>query len=333
MKKDTHQLKTAPEPPRQANALAFIEQPSPETLQSVLASGDVAKLTTQQRLQFLAAMCKSLGINPFTQPFQFITLQGKMVIYARKDCTEQLRKIHGVSVEIVKQEVVADILRVTAKASLPSGRFDEDMGAVTIKGLAGDALVNATLKAITKAKRRVTLSICGLGFLDESEIDTAPREAIKPEADPLPEKTVEAQAEVLPPKAEAAPPPAEGRAMDWADLLKGDEWRLVKMPDTSEYAGETVNEVTKTMEHFKVAYAAVQRETDDMQECEARMALDCAYYVRMVAAIEKHGMTVAEVEQRLRDSQCLGDGENLTDIPGFELGDINKTIHGMWAKK
>ena len=35
-------------------------------------------------------------------------------------------------------------------------------------------LVNAKLKAITKAKRRVTLSICGLGFLDETEIDTIP---------------------------------------------------------------------------------------------------------------------------------------------------------------
>jgi hypothetical protein len=46
------------------------------------------------------------------------------------------------------------------------------MGAVSIAGLKGDALVNATLKAITKAKRRVTLSICGLGMLDETEIDT-----------------------------------------------------------------------------------------------------------------------------------------------------------------
>ena len=30
------------------------------------------------------------------------------------------------------------------------------------------------MKAETKSKRRVTLSICGLGFLDESEIDTIP---------------------------------------------------------------------------------------------------------------------------------------------------------------
>ena len=35
-----------------------------------------------------------------------------------------------------------------------------------------DDLANAFMKAETKAKRRVTLSICGLGILDETEIET-----------------------------------------------------------------------------------------------------------------------------------------------------------------
>jgi hypothetical protein len=30
------------------------------------------------------------------------------------------------------------------------------------------------MKAVTKAKRRVTLSICGLGMLDETEVETIP---------------------------------------------------------------------------------------------------------------------------------------------------------------
>jgi len=33
---------------------------------------------------------------------------------------------------------------------------------------------NAIMKCETKAKRRVTLSICGLGFLDETEVDSIP---------------------------------------------------------------------------------------------------------------------------------------------------------------
>jgi hypothetical protein len=41
------------------------------------------------------------------------------------------------------------------------------------------------MKAITKAKRRVTLSISGLGFLDESEVDSVPG-ARRPPPPPAP---------------------------------------------------------------------------------------------------------------------------------------------------
>jgi hypothetical protein len=43
---------------------------------------------------------------------------------------------------------------------------------VAIGTLRGDALANAIMKCETKAKRRLTLSLCGLGMLDESEIET-----------------------------------------------------------------------------------------------------------------------------------------------------------------
>jgi hypothetical protein len=80
--------------------------------------------------------------------------------------------LRGVSVQITSREHINDLYIVTARASLPDGRCDEEIGAVPIKGLSGDALANALMKASTKAKRRVTLSICGLGFLDESELET-----------------------------------------------------------------------------------------------------------------------------------------------------------------
>ena len=59
-------------------------------------------------------------------------------------------------------------------------------------------LANAFLKSETKAKRRVTLSICGLGLLDESEVDSIPAEAkvapveTKEAAKQLPTETKEA---------------------------------------------------------------------------------------------------------------------------------------------
>jgi len=48
------------------------------------------------------------------------------------------------------------------------------LGALSLKGLNAEDRANAIMKAETKAKRRVTLSICGLGFLDESEIENIP---------------------------------------------------------------------------------------------------------------------------------------------------------------
>ena len=48
------------------------------------------------------------------------------------------------------------------------------MGAVDIKGLAGEKLANALMKATTKAIRRTVLAHCGLGMLDETELETIP---------------------------------------------------------------------------------------------------------------------------------------------------------------
>jgi hypothetical protein len=45
---------------------------------------------------------------------------------------------------------------------------------VNIKGLYGDALANAMMKSSTKAKRRLTLSLCSVGLLDETELETIP---------------------------------------------------------------------------------------------------------------------------------------------------------------
>ena len=145
--------------------------PPPSTIEDVLVRGDLSKLTPQQRIQYTMDVCNSLGLNWRTRPFEFITLGGKLIFYARKDATDQLRKLNGISVEILSQETTNDGLRVvTVRASDKTGRDDTDIGAVNIKNLVGEFAANAMMKAVTKAKRRVTLSISGLGFLDETEV-------------------------------------------------------------------------------------------------------------------------------------------------------------------
>lgn len=143
-------------------------------METVVVGGNLAALSPADRLAYYRAVCGSLGLNPLTKPFDYIQLNGKLTLYARRDATDQLRKIHGVSLSIVSRETIGDVYVVTAKAQDRDGRSDESTGAVSLKGLAGDALANAYMKAETKAKRRVTLSLVGLGWLDETETETVP---------------------------------------------------------------------------------------------------------------------------------------------------------------
>ena len=141
-------------------------------LEKVVVGGNLTDLTPAQRLDYYKNVTGSLGLNPLTKPFQYITLNGKLTLYATRDCTDQLRKLHNVNINIVSRDRIEDVYAVTARATLPNGRVDESIGAVSIANLKGDNLANALMKAETKAKRRVTLSIVGLGMLDESEIET-----------------------------------------------------------------------------------------------------------------------------------------------------------------
>ena len=141
-------------------------------LEKVVVGGDLGKLSPGERMNYYKSVCESVGLNPLTRPFDYLVLQGKTTLYARKDATDQLRSLKQVSVQITGRERVEDVYVVTARAVTSDGRTDESTGAVTIGALKGDALANALMKAETKAKRRVTLSICGLGWLDETEIET-----------------------------------------------------------------------------------------------------------------------------------------------------------------
>lgn len=143
-------------------------------MEKALLTGDLSKMTPAERLQYYSKVCTSIGLNPYTQPFDYIVLNGKLKLYAKKDTTEQLRKINKISIQIVSREFVNDLYIVTAKATDGNGRTDEAIGAVNTANSKGDALANAIMKAETKAKRRVTLSIAGLGWLDETEVETIP---------------------------------------------------------------------------------------------------------------------------------------------------------------
>lgn len=156
------------------NDRAIVAANGADIIERVVIAGDLSKLAPGERVDYYRRTCESLGLNPLTKPFDYINLNGKLTLYARRDCTDQLRKIHRISVTIAGRDLSGDVYIVTARATTPDDRTDESIGAVNIKGLSGEALANAYMKAETKAKRRVTLSIVGLGWLDETEVSTVP---------------------------------------------------------------------------------------------------------------------------------------------------------------
>jgi hypothetical protein len=145
-----------------------------DIMNSVITKGDLSQLTPEERVRYYGEVCASVGLNPLTKPFEYITLNNRLTLYALRNCTDQLRTIHGVSVDELAESERDGVFIVTAKVRNRDGRTDIAKGAVSIANLKGDVLANAMMKAETKAKRRATLSLCGLGFLDETEVSDIP---------------------------------------------------------------------------------------------------------------------------------------------------------------
>lgn len=152
-------------------------------MERAIAMGDLSKMDAGERLAYVGAICKAVGLNPLTRPIEYVTLQGKITLYANKGCAEQLRQIHGISIEIVDRRHESGCVTVRVKGTTRDGRQDESLGAVPlVDGAKGEAVANAWMKAETKAKRRVTLSLVGLGILDVSELDTVEARQAAPAA-------------------------------------------------------------------------------------------------------------------------------------------------------
>lgn len=136
-------------------------------MDKAFGTGDLKALQPRERVNMYLALCESIGLNPLSRPFEYISMKGKLVLYFKATGAEQLRVIHGVDVRIVSREMLDSFYIVTATATLPSGRTDEAQGIVVMDGLNKLDKANAMMKCETKAKRRVTLSILGMSFLED----------------------------------------------------------------------------------------------------------------------------------------------------------------------
>lgn len=151
---------------------------------------NVGVLTTSQRASFLFHLAKKLGLDPFTRPFDLIPgMSGKLIIYANRAASDQLRKIHQLSIERLYagplrlgDKIDETVYAVEVRVKNPEGRFEDHIGCVGVEGLTGESKSNAVMKCHTKASRRGTIAFCGLGMLDETEVSSIP--AVAAEVNP-----------------------------------------------------------------------------------------------------------------------------------------------------
>jgi len=166
----------------------------PAIIESIVTKGDLSGLNQVQKVQYYNYRCKQIGLDPSAKPFDLLNLSGKQVLYANAGATQQLCNIHRLSTQITGKERVDDIYIVSVRVTGADGRISENQGAVSIAQLRGDAMANAVLKCTTKAIRRSVLAHCGLGMLDETEVETIPNarteSIVIPDAPPIPEMPV-----------------------------------------------------------------------------------------------------------------------------------------------
>lgn len=156
------------------------ERTGAKVIDSIVLRGDLSGLGPAERARFYVQMCEGLGLNPHAQPFAFLRLNGKEILYATRGATDQLAAMHRVNRKIIDGPKVIDLagtklVYAVCEASMPNGRVETATATVPLTDP-----VNVLMKAETKAKRRATLSILGLGVLDELEIETIPAGSQEP---------------------------------------------------------------------------------------------------------------------------------------------------------
>ena len=211
----------------------------PTIIESIVTKGDLSGLNQVQKVQYYNYRCKQIGLDPSAKPFDLLNLSGKQVLYANAGATQQLCNIHRLSTQITGKERVDDIYIVSVRVTGADGRVSENQGAVSIANLKGDALANGVLKATTKAIRRSVLAHCGLGMLDETEVETIPN--AHKESIVIPQDTAIPTPPVL----------VEEPAGDWALFVPGNDEAYSYHPDADGWVDAFLTLMDKVVQSKK----------------------------------------------------------------------------------
>jgi hypothetical protein len=236
----------------------------PKVIESIVMNGDLSKLQPAQKVAYYNYRCSQAGLDPAAKPFDLLKLNGKEVLYANAQCTQQLCAIHKLSTQVTHREKMDDIYLVSVRVTGADGRLSENQGAVAVAHLKGDALANAVLKATTKAIRRAVLAHCGLGMLDETEAETIPNARMEP--------MVQVSTEAAPSLSEILAKPADGIAL----MVPGSEEPYAFYETMDKWADAFLTMFDKIAANKKLDPGAKLLKMGDFEKCNTKTVHELA---------------------------------------------------------
>lgn len=149
-----------------------------------LGTGDLSRLSGEQKAALYLDTCTSLGINPRTRPFDWIefydpeTKSKKLTLYPNKACADQLAYQHRIRVRTVEEKIVGTLFKVVVEGTMLDGRTETNVSYLDLTDrdgnqLRGQRLGNAFMKGHTKAKRRLVFGM--LGMMSPPDLDDLQR--------------------------------------------------------------------------------------------------------------------------------------------------------------
>lgn len=175
--------------PTQAEKKDLMMQES--VIERLIEKKDFGGLSPEERRFVTLKMCRKYNLDPLLLPFQFLKIDGRVLLYATKAASDALALSFKLSQEA--EEIITSVPGVViVKASYVDqeflesggkrGRREYGLGAAS-SDLKGLPLANGVKKASTQAKRRAVLSMVCPGVLDESEIIDIPGAKIMTDED------------------------------------------------------------------------------------------------------------------------------------------------------
>lgn len=142
-----------------------------DEIQSVLTrdGGRCDKLSIDQQAEYKNYLCAKIGVSPTLQPIDLIPTKNGLRPYLNRGAAELIRDTRKISITDIELTEQNGMYVVVCKLRDLNGRIDCDMGVNPKNGTQKSPMEphNSLMKAVTKAKRRATLSMCSLGAIIE----------------------------------------------------------------------------------------------------------------------------------------------------------------------